>query len=135
MSTSNGGLEAELEETRARLAEAEETLRALHHGEVDAVLVDGEIGPQVYTLRSAAEPYRMLVEQMREGALTVSPRGTILYCNHAFAAIAGSVVEKLVGSSVLDLMSSGDLEYLMAPGGRADSKRPWRGRRADASPC
>ena len=51
-------LEEELRETRARLAEAEETLRALHSGEVDAVLVDGEAGLQVFTLKSAAEPYR-----------------------------------------------------------------------------
>lgn len=112
-------LRLELAETRARLAEAEETLRALRCGEVDAVLVDGDTGPQVYTLKSAAEPYRMLVEQMREGALTVSRRGTILYCNEAFAGIAGLGVERLVGSSLLELMARTDLDYLMASGGRA----------------
>jgi PAS domain S-box-containing protein len=112
-------IEQELMETRARLADAEETLRALHSGEVDAVLVDTEAGPRVYTLKSAAEPYRMLVEQMREGALTVSPRGTILYSNQAFATIAGVEVERLVGSSILDLMTRHDLDYLTAPGGRS----------------
>ena len=61
----------------------------------------------------------MLVEQMREGALTISPRGTILYCNEAFSGIAGLSAERLVGSSVLDLMAPHDLAYLMAPGGRA----------------
>jgi PAS domain S-box-containing protein len=112
-------LERELEETRARLAEAEETLRALRDGEVDALLIDGPNGPRVYTLKTAAEPYRMLVEQMREGALTVSPRGIVLYCNEAFADIVGVEPRFLVGSSILDLMSRSDLDYLMAPGGRA----------------
>ena len=41
---------AELEDLRARLAEAEEVLRAIRSGEVDAVLVTGEGGQQVYTL-------------------------------------------------------------------------------------
>ena len=53
----------------ARLAEAEETLQALRDGEVDALVVRGADGDQVYTLHGAEEPYRNLVEQMREGAV------------------------------------------------------------------
>ena len=94
-------------------------MRALRGGEVDALLIDGPNGPRVYTLKTAAEPYRMLVEQMREGAMTVSPRGIVLYCNEAFADIVGVEPRFLVGSSILDLMSRSDLDYLMAPGGRA----------------
>jgi PAS domain S-box-containing protein len=112
-------LEQELMETRVRLADAEKTLRALHGGEVDAVLVDPKAGPRVYTLKSAVEPYRMLVEQMREGALTVSPRGTILYSNQAFATIAGVAAERLAGSSILDFMSRNDFDYLTDPQGRS----------------
>jgi PAS domain S-box-containing protein len=112
-------LEQELRETRTRLAYAEETLRALRSGEVDAALVDGESGPQVYILKSAADPYRMLIEQMREGALTVSPRGTILYCNQTFATMIGTPVERLVGSSILELMARSDLDYLAAWAGRS----------------
>ena len=37
----------ELEDLRARLTEAEEVLRAIRNGEVDAVLVAGEHGEQV----------------------------------------------------------------------------------------
>jgi PAS domain S-box-containing protein len=110
-------LQLQLQQTRARLAEAEETLQALHRGDVDAVVVDGEFGPQVFTLKSAAEPYRMLVEQMREGALTVSARAVILYCNQAFAQVVGVEAERLVGTSVLDLIASDDLAALMATGG------------------
>ena len=60
-----------------RLAEAEEMLRAIRHGEVDALVVDGPDGSHVYTLRSAEEPYRTLVEQMQEGALVLTGRGDI----------------------------------------------------------
>lgn len=112
-------LEETLRETRARLAEAEATLHALHTGEVDAVLVNGDAGLQVFTLKSAAEPYRLLVEQMREGALTVSPRGTILYCNQAFASIVGVAMRRLVGSSITELIGESDFDYLTAPQGRS----------------
>lgn len=106
-----------LSDLKSRLAEAEETLRALRSGEVDALVVDGESGPQVFTLKSAAEPYRLLVEQMREGALTISRQGIILYCNSAFAGIAEGTAERIVGSSVLDFISGKEFEHLSAPDG------------------
>lgn len=49
----NSALRAEIAELRARLAETEETLHAIRHGEVDAVVVDAPSGPQVYMLESA----------------------------------------------------------------------------------
>ena len=60
---------SDIADLKSRLAEAEDTLRALRSGEVDALVVDGKSGAQVFTLKSAAEPYRLLVEQMREGAI------------------------------------------------------------------
>ncbi len=70
------------ETLRARLAEAEEMLRAIRQGEIDALIVEGAGGNQVYTLHSADEPYRDLVEQMQEGAvvLTASRRHPVLQC-------------------------------------------------------
>ena len=44
---------AENAELRARLEEAEETLRAIRSGEVDALVVESPTGPQVYSLQSA----------------------------------------------------------------------------------
>lgn len=46
-------LKAELASVRTRLADAEETLRAIRQGDVDAIVVDGDDGPQIYTLASA----------------------------------------------------------------------------------
>ncbi|MEY2458508.1 MAG: hypothetical protein QOG30_338, partial [Acidimicrobiaceae bacterium] len=49
-----------------RLTEAEDTLRAVGAGEIDAFVVpDGEGGEHVFTLSNADRPYRMIVENMR----------------------------------------------------------------------
>jgi PAS domain S-box-containing protein len=85
---------------RARLAEAEDMLRAIRHGEIDALIVEGSNGHQVYTLHSAEEPYRNLVEQMQEGAVALTRAGDILYCNARFAALVGQPLELVVGSRI-----------------------------------
>ncbi len=110
-------VDTELDDLKARLKEAEDTLRALHSGEVDALVIEGDGGPQVFTLKSAAEPYRLLVEQMREGALTLSRQGDILYCNEAFAELVGEPAFRIVGSSVLDHINEGDFSHLAEEGG------------------
>jgi len=86
------------EALRARLAEAEEMLRAIQHGEIDALVVEGAGGNQVYTLHSAEEPYRNLVEQMQEGAVVLTSRGDILYANARFAALVGEPLQSVTGS-------------------------------------
>ncbi|MDB6078769.1 MAG: domain S-box-containing protein, partial [Akkermansiaceae bacterium] len=89
---------AELQLLRDPLREAQETLDAIQSGEVDAVVVTGKAGSQIYTLTSAEEPYRVFVEQMQEGALTVSRDGLILYSNRKFAEFLGLVLERVIGS-------------------------------------
>jgi len=94
MVTSQADNQEHVEATlRARLAEAEELLRAIRHGDVDALVVESTGGNQVYTLHSADEPYRDLVEQMQEGAVVLTGRGDILYSNARFAALVGEPLE------------------------------------------
>src|SRR5512139_2530216 len=88
----------QIEALNVRLAEAEEMLRAIRHGEIDALVVEGGAGNQVYTLHSAEEPYRNLVEQMHEGAAVLTGHGDILYANARFAALVGEPLESVVGS-------------------------------------
>ena len=76
-----------LERLRRRLREAEDTINAIRDGHVEALVVHAPEGEQIYTLRSADQPYRLIVEQMREGALTLAADGTILYCNQRFAEL------------------------------------------------
>ena len=52
----NRQLKTELEATRSRLQEAEETLRAITNNELDAFVVNGPEGPQVFTLQGAERP-------------------------------------------------------------------------------
>ncbi len=87
----------EIAELRLRLEEAEETIRAIRSGAVDAFLVEVPDGARVYTLETADRPYRLLVEEMQQGALTLSDDGTIAYCNRRFALLVGRPLEQLTG--------------------------------------
>src|ERR1700716_2235291 len=64
---------ADIRELRGLLDEAKEAQEAIYQGAVDAVVVMGLNGPQIFTLKNADEPYRILVERMNEGALKLSP--------------------------------------------------------------
>jgi PAS domain S-box-containing protein len=87
-------------ELQERLREAEETLDAIRNGDVDAVVVGGPAGRQVYTLENADRPYRVLIEEMQEGAITLGDDGTILYCNQRFASLSGERRESIIGASI-----------------------------------
>ena len=41
-------------------------------------------------LKGGGNPYRVFVESMKEGAATLDPEGTILYCNNCFAEMVKS---------------------------------------------
>lgn len=82
----------------ARLAEADETIRAIYGGEVDAVVVNSPSGPRVYTLEGADHPYRVMVEQMHEGTVTLDSDGLILYSNPQFAAMMEIASESVAGT-------------------------------------
>src|SRR5688572_12715824 len=93
---------------RVRLAEAEEMLKAIRQGEIDALVVEGAGGSQVYTLHSADEPYRHLVEEMQEGAVVLTGRGDILYANARFAALVGEPLESVVGRRIDRFLAESD---------------------------
>ena len=90
-------LRAEVEQLRVQVAEAQETLRAIGAGEVDALVVSTNDGERIFTLRGADEAYRMLVEQMAEGAVTLVD-GAIHYANRRFAQMVGRPLEEVIGT-------------------------------------
>jgi two-component system, NarL family, sensor kinase len=110
----------ELIELRARLAEAEDTLRAIRTGEVDAVVVAGKQGAQVFTLEGAEHAYRVLIESMNEGALTLTAGQVILYANQCFARMVQCPLEQVTGSSLSRFISAEDRDTLRALLKRAD---------------
>jgi PAS domain S-box-containing protein len=103
---------AEIAALRLRLEEAEETLRAIGSGEVDAFVVSGPGGKQIFTLKGAEHPYRLLVETMNEGAATLGLDGTILYCNQSLAALLQIPQEQLIGSKFDSFVAEQDRSLL-----------------------
>ena len=98
----------ENQELHSRLVEIEEALAAIRNGEVDAIMVSGRQGEQVYSVSSAETPYRTFIEEMSEGAVTLTKEGTILYCNQRFAEIVQSPYESVVGSSLKHFIAPDD---------------------------
>jgi len=115
----------EIAELRVRLGEAEGALRAIRSGEVDAVVVTETQGPQVFTLEGAGHAYRVLIESMNEGALTLTADKMILYANQCFARMVRCPLEQVMGSSFRRFLSAADratLRPLMKRADKAGSK-------------
>jgi PAS domain S-box-containing protein len=93
---------------RRRLEEAEETLRAIQSGAVDAVVISESDGHRVYTLEGADRPYRLMVEQMQQGAATLQTDGTIAFCNLRLAELLDTPHETLIGRSLRDFVVPDD---------------------------
>ena len=117
---SNDHLLVENHELRTRLEEAEELLTAIRAGSVDALVIDGPQGPQVYTLEGADQPYRTYVETMNEGAVTLSQDGTILYSNRQFAELAAASIEETIGASFFAFIAGTDQDAVAALLGAGD---------------
>lgn len=89
-----------------RLALAEETLRALQAGEVDAIVMDAALGGQrIYTLETDERPYRRLVERMSEGAALVDDHALIVYANQWLATLLGVPLQQLLGQPFSDWLA------------------------------
>jgi len=115
----------QIEDLRMRLEEAEETLRAIRKGEVDALVVSGPQGDQVYTLKGAEQPYRVFVETVNEGAVTLGPDGTILYCNDRFGELLKEPIERIIGSEIVRFIAPTDtvsFESAFQSGGKGSCK-------------
>ena len=103
--TSQKSLLKEIEELRERLLEALDALRAIHSGEVAALVVATPQREQIYTIYGAEKPYRVLIEEMKEGAVILSDDNTILYCNSGFAKMIKCPLEKIVGINIESVVS------------------------------
>ncbi len=95
---------AENVDLKQRLEEAEEVIRAIRSGAVDAFVVEEAHGNRVYTLDSADRPYRLLVEQMQQGAVTLDAHGAVTYCNRRFAELLDTPHERLIGTDFRDFL-------------------------------
>src|SRR3954470_6666734 len=90
----------EIAELKFQLEEANDTIDAIRTGMVDAFVVYGEEGHQLYTLKTADQTYRVLVEKMGEGAITLNKDGIVLYSNSRFAEMLNVSLDRLIGTHV-----------------------------------
>ncbi|MFA6332021.1 MAG: PAS domain S-box protein [Methanoregula sp.] len=102
MKREDADLKKELGELRDKVRELEETLEAIRSGEVDAIVVSKGDVEQVYTLEGADHPYRALIDNIREGALTLSRTGMILFSNVRFEEMVQLSSDKVLGTSIFD---------------------------------
>ncbi len=105
----------ELEKLRLRLAEAEETLNAIQNGQVDAVVVNGSKGTQVFTLEGSDYAYRILIEEMNEGVALLTTDLSIYYCNGQLASMLQIPLENLIGKPITDFIPSDQLKKCKIP--------------------
>ncbi len=124
-SKSDISLETELEQLRRQLQEANEAIEAIRGGEVDALVVKKGNEHQLYTLKSADHTYRVFIEQMKEGAVTLNSHGTILYSNSQFASKVGIPLMNVIGLPITNFIPADYHEpfrKIISQGWQSDSK-------------
>src|SRR5688572_1654320 len=97
-------LKKENNKLQRELREARESIDRIKTGNIDALVVSNEKNITVYTEKTADEPYRLLIEKMHEGAVTVSQDGIILYCNSYFANMVNLPLQKVTGTGFKNYM-------------------------------
>ncbi|WP_375444684.1 ATP-binding protein [uncultured Fibrella sp.] len=98
-------LVAENERLRLQLEEATDTIQAIRTGQVDALVVEGREGHELYTLKTADLTYRVIIETMNEGAVTLGLGGLIVYCNSTFASLVDKPLSQVIGLSFYNFVS------------------------------
>jgi PAS domain S-box-containing protein len=102
------GQDTELERLRTELREAQDILDAIRSGQVDALVLSKPEGRSVLTLQGTEHPYRLTVEAMSEGAVTLAADGTLLFCNPRFLEMTKTTREQALGMDFRDFLGPKD---------------------------
>lgn len=90
-------MQDEIAELKIQLFEAREAIEAIRTGQIDAFILEGESGKELYTLKTADHAYRIIVEKMGQGAVTLDADGLIHYCNSQFASMIEESLTTIIG--------------------------------------
>jgi two-component system CheB/CheR fusion protein len=101
----------EVHHLRLQLEDANDAINAIRTGQVDALVVHGKTGHQLYTLKTADQTYRLFIEKMTEGAVTLDQHAVILYSNSQFASMVQLPLSKVIGLSFYDFISPASKEH------------------------
>ena len=118
-------LQNEIEALHLQLQEANDTIEAIRSGEIDALVVKNGNEHQLYTLKSADHTYRVFIEKMKEGAVTLNWDGIILYSNSQFASLTGLTITEIIGLPIMDFIPTqfhSSFKEIINQGWRSDSK-------------
>ena len=99
LTNENDKLSEENKPLLQQLQKAKESADAIKTGNIDAVVITGKNELTIYTEKTADKIYRVLIEKMQEGAVTLNQNGIILYCNSSFANMVAQPLQKLIGTS------------------------------------
>ena len=102
---------AKIDVLQSQLNEAQDTIEAIRTGQIDALVVNGHDGHALYTLKSADLAYRVFVEQMNEGALTLNAEGLIVYSNSNFSKMTGVPLSAIIGRPLFEFINLDEREY------------------------
>jgi PAS domain S-box-containing protein len=97
-------LVAHNEHLQSQLTEALDIIDAIRKGEVDAFVIKQNNVHELYTLKTADHTYRLFIEKMKEGAVTLNKEYTVLYANSSFANMVNIPLEKVIGIPFSELM-------------------------------
>jgi PAS domain S-box-containing protein len=100
----NKELITQVKELQSQLSEAHDIIDAIRGGEVDAFIIKNEDKNELYTLKSADKAYRIFIEKMNDGALTINKDGIILYSNSSFADLIDIPLANITGFLFLDFI-------------------------------
>lgn len=92
-------LQDEVSTLQAQVAELQDTLWAISAGEIDAVLLPGAEGTEIFSRQGSEHAYRAMVEAMNEGA-AILINGEIVYCNSYLAQMLDTPLEQVIGQSL-----------------------------------
>jgi PAS domain S-box-containing protein len=104
MTESIDDLLKKIESLEERLADSEQLIDAIQAGEVDAFAVNKNNQPEIYTLQTGDYAYRVLIEEIGEGAVNISEDGLIVYTNASFTELIGIPYEKVIGRFIGDFI-------------------------------
>lgn len=118
-------LTEKIKELKSRLEEAEQLIEAIKAGEVDAFAIGKEGKREIFTIQSSDYAYRLLIEEIGEGAVNVTEEGVIVYTNRYFCQLLGLSYEKVAGRLIIDFIedqSQDDFQKLFRESIRGSAK-------------
>ena len=98
MADDTKALRDRIDELTRQLEESQQTLAAIRSGDVESLVVEGPAGPRIYSLEWSIYSFRVLVEAISEGTLTMGEDGVVLYCNSRFAKMLLAPLEQVMGN-------------------------------------